>query len=89
MIPGIEHIVEMMTFYDRTSIRILVGFLIACGLSWHGLRKKSLSISGAVAAFLVGFLSFGASYRFGAILILFYYTSSKLTKVNEVFFKGS
>jgi uncharacterized membrane protein len=66
------------------AFRIVLGFLIACGLSWHGLRKKSLNATGAMAAFFVGFISFAAGYRFGLLLILFYYTSSKLTKVNEV-----
>eukprot|EP01035_Chromulina_nebulosa_P022643 gene22643-29317_t len=45
--------------------------------------RKSLNLSGSIAAFLVGFISFSASYRFGLILILFYYTSSKLTKIKE------
>jgi uncharacterized membrane protein len=52
-------------------------------LSYHGLRKKSLSLSGASAAFFVGFTAFATSYRFGIMLILFYYTGSKLTKVKE------
>lgn len=38
---------------------------------------------GAFSALLVGFGSFAVSYRFGVILILFYYTGSKLTKVKE------
>ena len=36
-----------------------------------------------MAAFIVGFTSFACSYRFGLLLILFYYSSSKLTKVRE------
>ena len=38
---------------------------------------------GCIAAVFVGFVSFSASYRFGSILILFYYTSSKFTKLKE------
>ena len=64
-------------------IRAGIGFALACYLALHGLKRNSLSKSGAVAAFIVGFLSFLASYRFGCILILFYYSSSKLTKVDE------
>mmetsp|Transcript_358 Transcript_358/g.415 ORF Transcript_358/g.415 Transcript_358/m.415 type:complete len:334 (-) Transcript_358:61-1062(-) len=65
------------------AIRIAIALLIALGLALHGYKKKSLSFSGAISAFLVGFASFAVSYRFGVILILFYYTSSKLTKVKE------
>ena len=55
--------------------------VVATLLSAHGLRKKSLSASGAAAAFLVGFLSFAAGLRFGVLLILFYFTGSQLTKM--------
>jgi uncharacterized membrane protein len=64
-------------------IRIGIAVTLALGLSMHGYSKKSLSYNGAAAAFFVGFSSFAVSYRFGFILILFYYTSSKLTKVKE------
>lgn len=66
------------------SFRMFLGFLIAFGLSWHGLKRNSLNLSGAKAAFLVGFVAFAVGYRFGVMLILVYYTCSKLTKVNEV-----
>ena len=61
-------------------IRYLVAIAIAFGLSYHGLSKKSLNMSGSLAAVFVGFASFACSYRFGLILILFYYSSSKFTK---------
>lgn len=64
-------------------MRCLLAIAVAAGLSYHGLKKKSLSPNGAVAAFVVGFSAFASSYRFGIILILFYYTGSKLTKVKE------
>lgn len=64
-------------------IRILLAIIISIGLAYHGHRKKSLDISGCIAAIIVGFIAFATSYRFGFILILFYYTSSKLTKVKE------
>lgn len=63
--------------------RLVLAALISLGLSYHGIKKKSLSASGAIAAVFVGFTSFACSYRFGIILILFYYVSSKLTKVRE------
>ena len=57
--------------------------VIATLLSFHGLKKKSLSVSGAVAAFFVGFCSFVVGVRFGIILILFYFTGSQLTKMGK------
>jgi hypothetical protein len=39
------------------------------GLAWRGARKRSLTHSGAAAAFVVGFLSFVSSTRSGILLI--------------------
>lgn len=61
-------------------LRLCLGAVIAFYLAHHGLKKKSLAPSGAIAAVAVGFLSFASSYRAGIILILFYFVSSKLTK---------
>lgn len=64
-------------------VRFSVAIVISIGLAFHGLRKGSLSTSGALAAVTVGFLSMASSYRNGLVLILFYYTSSKLTHYRE------
>jgi len=61
-------------------LRVAVAFIIAVKLALRGVRKKSLSSSGARAAFAVGFVSFACSYRFGLTMIAFYLSSSKLTK---------
>lgn len=66
-------------FYSRCILAAVVAF----ALSYHGFMKNSLSISGAIAAFFVGFTSFAVSYRCGIILIVFYYSGSKFTKVRE------
>lgn len=66
-------------------IRELLAFTIASILSYHGFKKKSLDVTGSLAAFIVGYTSFACSYRFGLILILFYYSSSKLTKFKQDF----
>ena len=59
----------------------LLPLFLACLLSAHGLRKKSLSPSGAITAFLVGFLTLeGAIYVFGATLIGFYLMGNRATK---------
>ncbi|KAJ3056562.1 Transmembrane protein 19 [Rhizophlyctis rosea] len=56
--------------------------LTACSLlAYHGIRKKSLSKSGSAAAFLVGLITFSHPNNvFAVILIVFYLSSSRLTK---------
>eukprot|EP00808_Paulinella_micropora_P003904 g10036.t1 len=62
------------------ALRIACALLVASLLAMRGLRKKSLSRSGAVAAFIVGAVSVGCAWRYGMTLLLFYYSSSLLTK---------
>lgn len=69
----------MFDWYSRS----IIAALLAGYLAYHGYSKKSLDITGSCAAFIVGFVSFQVSIRFGLILIIFYYTSSKFTKLNE------
>lgn len=68
-------------------VRAILALAVASLLSWHGLRKRSLSKSGAMAAWAVGFLSFLASLRFGLLLIAFYQSSSSLTKLKGAYKK--
>lgn len=68
---------------DYDLVRLCVAGVLSTALALHGYRKRSLDISGACAAVCVGFVSFVVSYRMGTILIVFYYTSSKITKVRE------
>jgi uncharacterized membrane protein len=63
--------------------RCLLGAVVAFGLAYHGYLKNSLSISGAISAFFVGFIALASSYRCGIILIVFYYSGSKFTKLKE------
>lgn len=65
-------------------IRILFALLLAIAIARRGLRSQSLSQSGAVAAFLVGFLSLASSIRFGATLYVFYLSSTRATKYKGV-----
>jgi len=74
---------DQLILSNSLMIRLLLSVLLSLGLALHGYRKKSLDYTGCFAAIFVGFVSFATSYRFGLILILFYYTSSKLTKVKE------
>lgn len=55
--------------------------LFALLLSGHGLRKRSLSPSGAFAAFIVGWAMMNVKVRaVGVSLIVFYLTGSRATK---------
>ena len=47
----------------------------------RGLKKKSLDKGGAMAALVVGFVCTLASVRFGLTLVVFFLSSSRLTKV--------
>src|ERR1700761_8254462 len=58
--------------------------LLASGLAGHGLRKRSLSPSGAAAAFIVGALMLSVHLRvFGVSLIMFYLLGSRVTRVGK------
>jgi len=59
-------------------------FFLASLISAHGWRKKSLSPSGALAAFIVGFLTLSGDLRaFGVTLIAFYLIGSRATKYGK------
>ena len=58
--------------------------VLALLLSSHGLRKRSLSPSGAAAAFVVGYTMMAVPLiAFGVSLIVFYLTGSRATKVGK------
>ena len=58
--------------------------VFAVVLSGHGLRKGSLSPSGAAAAFAVGYTMMSVPLSvFGIALIVFYLTGSRATKVGK------
>ena len=58
-----------------------IPFVFSLLLSVHGLRKKSLSPSGALTAFVVGLLMMAGGTRvFGVALIGFYLIGSRATK---------
>lgn len=61
-------------------LRILCGGVLATYLALSGYRKGSLNKTGASAAFIVGFFCLSSSLRFGITLLVFYYSSSKLTR---------
>lgn len=61
-----------------------VPLLVATYLAYSGIKKGSLSPSGGIAAFVVGFTMLSVPLRvFGISLIIFYLTGSKATKVGK------
>lgn len=58
---------------------MMKAFAIASLMAFRGLRRNSLTSSGAVAAFFVGFLSISCGPR-GMVLLLFYLVATKATK---------
>ncbi|KAF5319366.1 hypothetical protein D9619_008843 [Psilocybe cf. subviscida] len=67
--------------FNLSTVSALV---LATLLSAHGIRKKSLSPSGALAAFVVGFLMMsGGTRAFGVPLIGFYLAGSRATKYGK------
>ncbi|KAK9208392.1 hypothetical protein WN944_000746 [Citrus x changshan-huyou] len=69
----------MENFLNQTLIAVLISSLIAI----RSYRRKSLNFSGAVSGFIVMTTHIAAGSRFGALLLVFFFTSSKLTKVGE------
>ncbi|TIA85478.1 hypothetical protein E3P99_03985 [Wallemia hederae] len=64
--------------------RDLIAVVLATYLAYSGFKKRSLSLSGAVAAFVVGYASLSSTIcSFGAMLIVFYLSGSKATKVKH------
>ncbi|TKY54928.1 Transmembrane protein 19 [Spatholobus suberectus] len=68
-----------MDSFLQLFVAVFAAFLIA----FRAHRKKSLSTSGAVAGFFVVALHIFVGYRFGAMLLAFFYSSSSLTKMGE------
>ncbi len=64
-------------------IRILVGFLIAAAIAAVARRARSLSTSGAVAAATIGTIAIAAGWNWGALLIVYFASSSALSQMGR------
>ena len=63
---------------------LIVAPVLSLLLSVHGYRKRSLSPSGAISAFLIGFITMSVPLRiFGVTLIAFYLAGSRATKIGK------
>lgn len=63
----------------QPSVAVIISSIVAL----RAYRRKSLDLSGAIAGFIVMSTHFAISYSYGAVLLVFFFTSSKLTKVGE------
>jgi uncharacterized membrane protein len=63
--------------------RALLPFVIACALSWRGYARQSLTLSGSIAAFLIGFLTMASSTLCGVLLLAFYLLGTQATRVSS------
>ncbi|XP_074574348.1 protein PGR-like [Curcuma longa] len=64
-------------------VRTAVAVALALAIATRSFRHRSLDLSGAITGFLVMAIHIAAGYRFGALLLVFFFTSSKLTKMGE------
>jgi uncharacterized membrane protein len=70
----------MITLEDVPLIPLLVGATVA----WRGLKKGSLSMDGALAAFVVGSTMLSTALRvFGITMLVFYFAGSRATRVGK------
>ncbi|KAF7838625.1 protein PGR [Senna tora] len=60
-----------------------IAISLALFIAARAYKRKSLSLSGAVSGFVVMAIHIFVGYRFGAMLLAFFFSSSKLTKMGE------
>ncbi|KAL6493037.1 hypothetical protein OROGR_032796 [Orobanche gracilis] len=61
----------------------LVASVISSAIAIRSYRRKSLDLSGAFSGFSVMAIHLAVNYRFGALLVVFFFTSSMFTKFGE------
>ncbi len=70
------------------GVQLLSALLCSVAVAWWGWAKQSLSASGALAALAVGTATIGCSLRFGATLLAFFFSCSKLTSFKDELKEG-
>jgi uncharacterized protein (TIGR00297 family) len=63
--------------------RAVLGFVLAAAISLAARRTRSLSIGGAIAATLIGTVAVAAGWNWGALLILYFVSSTALSHVRR------
>jgi uncharacterized membrane protein len=94
----IKPMVSMLDAWRQpVAQQIFFSALIITYVMMRGLKKKSVSHSGAVAGWIVGMLTFLAGYAFGCTLLAFFFLGTKATvyqqdvkrKIEEEFKEGA
>ncbi|KAL6608017.1 hypothetical protein ACP70R_041080 [Stipagrostis hirtigluma subsp. patula] len=65
------------------AVRSAVGAALAAVIAARAVRRRSLDASGGVAGFVVMAVHIACGYRYGAMLLAFFFTSSRVTKIGE------
>jgi uncharacterized membrane protein len=81
--PCLSRAAVMPTPLQALLLRLGLAASGAALLAVRGLRRRSLSPSGAYAGFAVGFLTLLAGMREGCVLAAFFLSSSRLTRLGE------
>lgn len=68
---------------EKSLIQPIIALVISSLIAIRAYKRKSVDGSGALAGFIVMSIHISFSYRFGAMLLVFFFTSSKLTKIGE------
>uniref|UniRef100_A0A0D9V1E1 Protein PGR n=1 Tax=Leersia perrieri TaxID=77586 RepID=A0A0D9V1E1_9ORYZ len=63
------------------AARAAVGAALAAFIAVRAVRQRSLDGSGGAAGFVVMAVHLACGYRYGALMLAFFYTSSKATKI--------
>ncbi|ONM24258.1 Protein PGR [Zea mays] len=70
-------------FDSPLAARSAVGAALAAVIAVRAVRRRSLDASGGVAGFVVMAVHISCGYRYGALLLAFFFSSSKVTKIGE------
>ncbi|CAL5095079.1 unnamed protein product [Urochloa decumbens] len=70
-------------FSSSLAVRSAVGVVLAAAIAARAFRRRSLNASGGIAGFVVMAVHIACGYRYGALLLAFFLSSSKLTKIGE------
>ncbi|KAL8059200.1 hypothetical protein ABFX02_03G070200 [Erythranthe guttata] len=68
---------------ENNLVQPLIAAIISAAIAARSYRKKSLDFSGAISGFAVMTIHIAVNYRFGAVLLVFFFTSSMFTKFGE------
>ena len=65
------------------AVRSAIGAALSAFIAARAVRRRSLDVSGGVAGFTVMAIHLACGYRYGAVLLAFFFSSSRVTKIGE------